>query len=111
MSYIRFTTSKGRIFEAGLTDRTVKYKSYQAKDRIFAGLMGSADTYVNRLAFILYKPVKNQYINKIFWPTLDAVNNLIQEGEAYNSDDAALHNTILHRGLKFHENESEAKCN
>lgn len=111
VTYIRFTTNLGRTFEAGLAQKTSKFKSFLAQDRIFAGFMGSADTYLNRLGFILYKPVKNKYINKIFWPNLDAVNKLIQEGETLNSKDAILNNTIMHRGLKFYNTESEEKCN
>lgn len=55
--------------------------------------------------------MKKQYINKIFWPALDEVNYIIQEGEFLNSDNAKFNNLIYHRGLKFNKKESDQKCN
>lgn len=73
--------------------------SIDVNDRILAGFMGSAESYINRLSVILYKPIHKQYVSKIFWHNYDIFN--------FTKDS----NKKLLQNNHIHINEFNEECN
>lgn len=59
-------------------------------DTVFAGFIGSADSYINRLGVLTYKKIKRHSITNVFYKNID----LIDVDKINNYDDKNISNLI-----------------